>query len=564
VETVTILRDLVIAFAIAIVVVTVLRRIGVPAIAGFILAGALIGPNAFRLVTDVHRVEVLAEIGVVLLLFGIGLELSVSHVRKLWRLVVFGGSLQVGATTLATCGVALLFGLPVGTAVFLGFVVAVSSTAIVLRGLRLRGELDAPHGRLTLGILIFQDLCVIPMILAIPVLAGAGGSSWIVLIEILQAIGGIVVVMVVSRLAVTRLLDLVARTRQRDLFVLSVFVICLGTAWVLSWVGLPLALGAFLAGLVVAGSAYRHQALSDLIPFREVLTSLFFVSVGMFIDPLVLTQNVGPVLGVLAAIVFGKFILVSIVGAIMRLPTPVTVLSATALAQVGEFSFVLLSVARGTGLLESMPFEVLSMAIILSMLVTPIAMASGRHVAAGVGKIKVLTTRLEVRSTDEIPEAFEKMRGHVIVAGYGVAGKELAYSLEDLGVYYVIVDLNPENVSDAIQHVVPAYFGDVTSPEVLEHLGADRARELVIVINDPGASERAIRAARQIAPELFILVRTQFVADIEDLLAAGADEVVASELEASAEITARVLARHRVSKEAIDPQLERIRHRTDE
>jgi CPA2 family monovalent cation:H+ antiporter-2 len=402
------------------------------------------------------------------------------------------------------------------------------------------------------------------MILAIPILSGAGELDWGILIELGRSIGVLAIVLFVSRLVVTRLLDLVARTRQRDLFVLSVFVICLGTAWILSRVGLPLALGAFLAGLVVAGSAYRHQALSDLIPFREVLTSLFFVSVGMFIDPLVLARNVGPVLSLLAAIVLGKFVVVSVVGTIMRLPTRVTILSATALAQVGEFSFVLLSVARQTDLLDTMPTEVLSMAIILSMLITPIAIASGRHVAAGVGKIKVLTRLLEVRSTDEMPDAFEKMRGHVIVAGYGVAGKELAYSLEDLGFPYVVVDLNPENVRDAIQHVVPAYFGDITSPEVLEYLGAERARELVIAVNDPDASKRAIRAARQIAPELFILVRTQYVVDVADLLAAGANEVVASELEASAEITSRVLARHRVAKEAIDPQLERIRHRTDE
>ena len=563
-ETITILRDLVVVFAVAVVVVALLRRIGVPAIAGFILAGALIGPNAFGLIKDVHRVEVLAEIGVVLLLFGIGLELSISHVRKLWRLVVFGGALQVGVAILAVSAVALGFGLPVGAAIFLGCVVAVSSTAIVLRGLRLRGEIDAPHGRLTLGILIFQDLCVIPMILAIPILAGAAGMDWGILIEIGQALGVLIAVLFVSRLLVTRILDLVARTRQRDLFVLSVFVICLGTAWVLSWVGLPLALGAFLAGIVVAGSGYRHQALSDLIPFREVLTSLFFVSVGMFINPLVFMRELGPVMSLLAAIVFGKFLVMAAVGTMLRLPTRVTVLSATALAQVGEFSFVLLSVARKTELVNQVPIEVLSLSIILSMLITPIAIASGRHVAAGVGKIRVLTNRLEVRTTEDLPAAFEKVEGHVIVAGYGVAGKELSYSLEDLGVPYVVVDLNPDNVRDAIQQLAPAYFGDVTSVEVIEQLGVERARELVIAVNDPSASERAIRAARQIAADVYILVRTQFVVDVEGLVAAGADEVVVSELEASAEITSRVLARHRVAKDAIDPQLDRIRHRTEE
>jgi CPA2 family monovalent cation:H+ antiporter-2 len=528
------------------------------------LAGALIGPNALGLVKDVHRVEVLAEVGVVLLLFGIGLELSLDRMRRLWRIVVFGGTLQVGVTIAAVSGIALLLGLPLGSAVFLGCVIAVSSTAIVLRGLRIRGEIDAPHGRLTLGILVFQDLCVVPMILIIPILAGTSGPSVENLLPIAKAIGVLVVVLIASRFVSARVLDVIARTRQRDLFVLSVFVICLGTAWVLSRVGMPLALGAFLAGLVVAGSEYRHQALSDLIPFREVLTSLFFVTVGMFLDPLLLGRSIGPIVSLLVAIVLGKFLIVGVVAALMQLPIRAAVLAATALAQVGEFSFVLMSTARGSGLLEDTFMGSLSMAVILSMLVTPIAIAAGPHVAAGVGRLRVLTRLLEVRSAEETPEEFHTMSGHVIVAGYGLTGQELARSLEDLGMLYLIVDLNPENVRQAIQHVMPAYFGDITSPEVLEHLGAARARELAIAINDPGAAERAIKAARQTAPDLFILVRTPYAADIEGLLKAGANEVVSAEIEASAEFASRVLARHRVAVKDIKTQRSRIRQRIDD
>ena len=559
-----ILRDLVITFAVAVAAVALLRRIGVPTIAGFILAGVLVGPNALGLIKDVHSVETLAEVGVVLLLFGIGLELSPEKMKRLWRLVLLGGALQVGITIAAVTGIAMLFGFGAGGAVFLGFVIAVSSTAIVLGGLRMRGELEAPHGRLTLGILLFQDLCVVPMILAIPLLAGAAGPTREVLFDLGKAIGVLVLILVLSRLVVIRILDIIARTRQRDLFMLSVFVICLGTAWALSSVGMPLALGAFLAGLVVAGSGYRHQALSDVIPFREVLTSLFFVSVGMFIDLGVAAGSPGPVLSLLLAIIVGKFAIVWVVGGFMRLPSRVAVLAAASLAQVGEFSFVLLTAARGTGLVGERFTTELSTAVILSMLVTPFVIGVGPAVAAGVGKIPIVTRRLGVRSVEDLPPAFEDMKGHSIVAGFGLAGAELATSLEDLGVPYVVVDLNPENVRDAIQKLVPAYYGDVTSPEVLLHLGAARARELVIVVNDPDASARAIHAARRIAPDLYILVRTPYVADIPGLLEAGADDVVAAELESSAEVCARVLERHRVEPGTIGTQVQRIRERVDE
>ena len=557
------LRDLVIVFAAALVVVAILGRLRIPSVAGFIVAGALVGPNALGLIADVHRVETLAEIGVVLLLFGIGLELSLDRIRRLWRPIVFGGAIQVGVTILAVLGVAIAFGDRPGHAAFLGCVIAVSSTAIVLRGLSARGELDAPHGRLAVGILVFQDLCVVPMILALPFLAGTGGTATEALLTLGAAVGVLVGVMVAARLVVPALLGVASRTRQRDVFILAVALVCMGTAWAVSSAGVSVALGAFLAGLVVSGSQYRHQALADIIPLREVLASVFFVSVGMLLDVRAVGGQAVSIAGLLAAIVAGKFVLVFLTAAVMRLPLRVCVLTGAALCQVGEFSFILLRAAQGTGLVESSFESDLTVAVILSMLVTPFALALGPRIAAGAGRVGWLTRLLQVRIPAAEP-AGETLSDHVIIAGYGITGQELAQSLETTDTPYVVVDLNADNVRLAASDGVPVYFGDVTSIPVLERLGIADARELVVSINDPEASARAVQAARRCSRDLPIIVRTFYVEDIGRLLASGATQVVAGEAEAAAEVASRVLRSIGAVPELVDTHLERIRARRSE
>ena len=534
------LQDLVVILSAAVVVVALLRRLQVPPIAGFIVAGTVVGPHALGLIQDVHQVEMLAELGVVLLLFSIGLELSLDRIRRLWRLVLLGGSLQVVATVLVVLGFSVLLGRDVRSGLVLGFVIAVSSTAIVLRGLSTRAEIETPHGRLALGILVFQDLCVVPMVLVIPVLGSTGGGGTNVWVPLLMAVAVVAGVLGAARLVVPRFLDMIARTRQRELFVLSVFLICLGTAWAVSSAGISLALGGFLAGLVVSGSRYREQAISDLVPLRDVLVSVFFVSIGMLLDVQDILQHLLPTLGLFVAIIVGKFIIVSLVASVLRLPLRVGILTAAALAQVGEFSFVLLLAAKGTGLLEESLATNLTVAIILSMLATPFWLALGPHVAAGLGRLNPLTRLLQVRTTEEMGET-KPLRNHVIIAGYGLTGRTLARALGQIGARYIIVDINTENVRDAIRLGEPACFGDVTSAEVLGHLGTADALELVIAINDPDATARATRAARREAPDLRITVRTTYDTDVERLKEAGATHIVAAETAAAGAITEHVI-----------------------
>lgn len=559
----TLLKDLVLILVVAVAVALALRRVGVPSIAGFIVAGILVGPRAIGLVDDTHDVELLAEIGVVLLLFSIGMELSLEKVRRLWKPILVGGSLQMGLTIGLAAWIATAFSLGWRQGIFIGFMVAVSSTAIVLRGLEYRGTIDAPHGRFALGVLVFQDLSVVPMMLAIPLLGQTGGAGWQPVIALGIAAAVIVGVLLLSKLLVPRLLHMVALAGQRDLFVLVVLLICVGTAWIVSLVGVSLALGAFLAGLVVAGSDYRSQALGDLIPFREVLASLFFVSVGMLLDPGVLVRSPIPVLGMLGGLLIAKFVIVAVVGLLIGLPLRVSLTTGMTLAHGGEFMFVLLNAAHGTGLVGGHIAAQLVAATILSMLVTPVLMHVSPRLATGISDMwlfRWIGRNRRAQDADRVSETNE-LRDHVIIAGYGVAGESLSEAMREQGLPYVIVDLNAETIKLLAMQGEPAFFGDVTNVEILEQLGIHHAKELVITINDPEAARRAVSSARDLAPNLPILVRVRYVGEVQALLDAGATHVVPSEYESTIEIISRVLTRHGVPGERVQSLIEAMHAR---
>jgi len=558
------LRDIVVILTLAVVIVALFHKMKLPSIAAFILAGIMAGPQGFGLVADLSRVEVLAEIGVALLLFGIGLELPLEKLRRLWKLVVVGGFLQVGLSILATFGVARFWGLPPRTAIFIGYLLALSSTAIVLRGLQQRSEVDAPHGRLILGILVFQDFCVVPMMLSLPLLAGADVSSGDLIAALLWSMVIIIGVLLVALVVVPRLLHVIAATRQRHLFILTVFLICLGTAWLITSSGASLAIGAFLAGLAVAGSEYRHQALADLISFREVFASLFFVSVGMMLSPLLILENTLPILALLTAIMVGKALIVFTVALLIRMPLRVAMLSAVALAQIGEFSFVLSYAAEGFGLLDNHVESNLLGAAILSMFFTPLAIAFGPHLAAQAGRLRGLSWLFRITAAEKMIKTDGPIGNHVIIGGYGFAGQELARALNSCNVPFVIVDLNMENVARAAAQGYRAFFGDVTSQEVLNYAGIRRAKELVLLINDPAAAEQAVKISRNLSADLYIAVRTNYLRDIGSLRAAGASEVISAEQEAAVEVTSTILNRYRLDAEKVGEVRLNIRGRTEE
>jgi len=553
---IAILSDLAVVFGAAIAIAVVIGPFRLPYETGFILAGCLIGPNVLALVKDIHRVEAMAELGVILLLFGIGMDLPLDRIKILWKPILLGGALQVSGTSLAVFGIVTVFGMPWQQASLIALMLAVSSTAVVVRCLEERSEIDAPHGRLALGILVFQDMCVVPMLLAIPFLSGKGAD----LAGGLTALGKGVAVMslavILSRKLVPAILGRVARTQRRDLFVLAVSFLCIGTAWLTSLVGMPLAAGAFISGLIVARSDFRHQALSDVIPFREVFASFFFVSIGMLLDPVGAFRAHGIILSGLAGILVLKFLVIFVVGVVLRLPLRVSILAAALLSQVGEFAFVLSRAGEAEGILSGALTGNLTSIVILSMLITPLIASFGPTIAAGAGRIGALTRFMDV---DTPAEQGALMHNHAIIAGYGVTGRSAAAALKTAGVPLVVLDLNPENVRTAQADGHLAYFGDVTSPTVLRAVGVHKARVLLVVVNDPDAAARAIRSARNLDPELTIIVRGRYLGTAPLLYEAGATSVISAELEASVEVTAHLLKMYGVPEDEVERQRETVR-----
>lgn len=540
--------DIVLVLAAALSVVLLLHRLRLPVIAGFLIAGALIGPSGLGLVTDTRRIEQLAEIGVVLLLFTIGLELPLTTLRRIARAVLVGGGLQVGLTGAVTVALALAWGESLERGVFLGFLVALSSTAIVLRGLSERDELAAPHGRFILGVLLFQDFCVVPMMLVVPMLAAGSTTFGSVVGALALAALVMVVTVVLARYCVPPVFARVARTGRRDLFLLAVLLVCAGIAWATAQVGLSLALGAFLAGIVMADSEYGHQALSDVLPLRDLFTSLFFVSLGMLLDMRLFVESPATVLLLFAALLVGKLIVVLLCGLVMRAPLRVVVLSGVALAQVGEFSFILASMGRELGLMSTRELSIFLDASVLTMLVTPLLLRAGPHLAAGARRISVLERLFGIRDVSRAPRP-ERLAGHVVVLGFGVGGRVLAESLRSADVAHVIVDLDADRVRAARARGEHATYGDATSPEVLEAAHVTRASHVAVLLNDPDATVRAVSAVRRIAPDVPITARARFLADVPRIHAAGATHTVAQEVEASLELVEHVLVAQRIDRE---------------
>ena len=551
------LGDLVVVLAAAILGVVLLHRVRLPAIAGLLLAGALVGPTGLGLIEDADAVERLAEIGVALLLFTIGLEFSLSGLRRIAWLVGVGGALQVGLTLLATVAVARWAGLEAERAVFLGFLVSLSSTAIVLRGLSEHGETDAPHGKLIVGVLLFQDLCVVPMMLVVPMLAEGRAHPGAILLALAEAAAVVVATVVLARFILPRAFRLVARTQRRDVFLLAALLVGAGIGWATSAAGLSLALGAFLAGLVLADSEYGHQALADVLPLRDLFTSVFFVSIGMLLDLDVLRAEWLAVTLLASGLLFGKFVVASLAGLVLRLPLRVALLSGVALAQIGEFSFVLAGLGAELGLVGPRELAVFLDASVLTMLVTPLVSLAGPWLVAGAGKLGRVDEFFHAKPA--LPSARAERRGHTVVLGFGVGGELLARALEAAGLDYVLVDLDVERVRSARERGAPVTFGDVTRPEILELAGVREAAQVAVLVNDPQATLAAVRAIRRLSSRVPITVRARYLRDAPLLRTAGATRVVAQEVEASLHVTADVLERLERTPEQVEELLRRAR-----
>ena len=561
--TIPILYDLIVIFALSIVVLFVCLRIKIPVVVGFLLTGIVAGPHGFGLIEAVHEVEILAEMGVVLLLFSIGIEFSFKKLMEVKRPVLLGGSLQVVLTVLAVFFIMREhYGAGNGTSLFMGLVVSLSSTAIVLKILQDTAQIEALHGRLSLSVLIFQDLAVVPMMLVIPYLAGGAAQPqepvWLLGVKIL---GILALVVILTKWVVPTALFQIAKTRSRELFVMSILLICFGTAWLTNTLGLSLALGAFLAGLIISESEYSHQTLSNILPFRDTFTGLFFVSIGMLFDPMILISHPLNILLATLAIIILKGALVGLIAFILGYPLRTVVMAGLALAQVGEFSFILAVTGLKANLLPQEQYQFLLTVVVMTMGLTPFLITLAPKLADLIQKTPLpskLKEGLYLSSEMKIPQV-NHLTNHLIVVGYGLTGRNLVQSALAAGINHIVIEMNPQTVRMERQNGVPIFFGDAGQGTVLEHAGVEKARVMVIAIPDHASTRSIVSLARKMNPSLHIVARTRFINEMAPLKGLGADDVVPEEFETSVEIFTRVLTEYLVPKNEIERFTEKIR-----
>lgn len=550
------LQDLLVIFILAIVVLLACHRFKIPSLVGLLVTGIIAGPSGLGLVKAVHEVEVLAEIGVVLLLFVIGIDFSLKKLLQIKKAIFVGGVLQVVLTVLAVAGIAVWIGRPPAEAVFFGFLVSLSSTAIVLNLLREKAEVDSLHGRTSLGILIFQDLIIVPMILVTPMLAGKAGS-WQDFVLFLAKGGGIIaLVIVASRWLVPSLLFQITRTRSRELFLLSIAAICFGIAWLTAEAGLSLALGAFLAGLIISESEYGHQALGSVIPFRDVFASLFFVSIGMLLDfsffishPLAIFFFTGAILAI-------KIGVCSVAALALGLSLRTSLLVGLALGQIGEFSFVLSRVGLEYGFLVA-DYQYFLADAILTMALTPFILMLAPRLADFVSALP-LPARLLNDPLSSFAER-DALTDHLVIIGFGLNGRNVARAARLATIPYVAIETAPETVRAERAKGEPIFYGDATHGAVLEHANIGQARVVVVAIADPTAIRRITATIKALNPAVHLIVRSQYVQEMPALYELGANEVIPEEFETSIEIFARVLSKYLIPRDTVDKLVIQIR-----
>jgi CPA2 family monovalent cation:H+ antiporter-2 len=549
------LGDFLIVLAAAVVVLFASRPLKLPSVIGFLVTGMLIGPSGFNFITNREQIEIFAELGVVMLLFYIGLEFSLSQLRTIWRPLLVGGGLQVALTTLAVVLLLSFTDFSVNERIVLGFITALSSTAILMKLLIDRGQVDSPHGRVSLAISLFQDISIVPMILLIPVLAGEGKTSFL---EFLSRFGfGVLLVILVyitARRLMPGVLHAIAQTRLREAFLMGSLLICLLMAFITFSFGFSYALGAFIAGLIISESEYSHEVVAEIVSFRDLFTSLFFISIGMLFDiDFVLSRPVS-LLGISIALFLLKATIIAGVVVFVRYSIRTAIISAVGLANIGEFSFVLAQVGLTAGILNQELFQYFLSASVLTMIASIPLLAGAPGLADRTQHL--LPARWGQLDRQELAKPLED---HVIIVGYGVNGQNLARVLKETGIPYIILEADGQKVRDLQKEGHRAAFGDATRKEILSHCHIEKARLIVLAISDPQATRTAVRLARSLNPRLHIIVRTRHLTEIDELVSLGANQVIPEEFETSIEIFTRVLEHYHIPRNVINAQIQIVR-----
>jgi CPA2 family monovalent cation:H+ antiporter-2 len=551
------LRDLVIIFGLAIISAFICHRIKIPPLIGLLFTGVLTGPHGLSLIHAEKEVEMMAEFGVILLLFSIGLEFSLRRLLKMKRLVIGGGSLQVFSAFILTFGLSLYFGREVSVSIFYGFLVALSSTAIVLKLLQEESKLDTAQGQVSVGVLLFQDIIVLPMMIMVPVLAGERSfDTASALIFAIKLVLLVALVLISARWIIPWTLFQVTRTRHRDLFLMTIFFLAFAIAWISSQAGLSLAMGAFIVGLLISESEYGHHAIESILPFKEIFMSFFFVSIGMLLNPIIFFQHFTPIILLTLIVLVIKLLAMAIANAGLRNPVTVLIRSSTLLAQIGEFSFILATVGLMHQLIQPLEYQYFLAVAILTMMLTPAFIAMGNKLAQ---RLQEHTESKWRGKKLPAPETLPEVSDHLVIVGFGINGRNVGRAARISNIPYLIIETNPETVLNEKQHGEPILYGDASFESVLRAAHLEHARILVITIADLPQSRKIINEARHINPAIYIIVRTRYVGEMGTLKTEGADEIIPEEFETSVEIFSRVLKKYLIPSNQIAAINEQIR-----
>ena len=537
------LQLVLILLATAVLAVVVFRLLRLPPMLGYLLAGIVIGPHALGWIPEAAETHHLAEFGVVFLMFSIGLEFSLPKLVTMKRIVFGFGTIQVCATILIVMVVTWMIGLDWRAGLALGGVLAMSSTAIVSKLLVERLELNSHHGRQIIGVLLFQDLAVVPLLIVIPALAHTVDSSGVdlgvtIIVALLKAGMVLALILFFGQRLMRPWFHLVARQKSSELFVLNVLFITLGLAWLTGIAGLSLALGAFLAGMLISETEYRHHVEDDIKPFRDILLGLFFVTIGMLLDIQAVIQNFMWVMLLLIALIVIKAILIAGLSHLFKADSSVAVRTGLSLAQGGEFGFVLLAQANTLGIVDNPTMQPVLAAIVLSMLAAPFIIEHGENMARRFSSAEWMNRAMQLTTIAAQTMAEEQ---HVILCGYGRSGQNLSRLLEKESISFIALDLDPQRIRDAAAAGESVVYGDASRNEVLIAAGLMRAKLLVISYADTISALKILRHVQTLRPELPVVVRTLDDTDIDLLKEAGAAEVVAEIMEGSIMLASHAL-----------------------
>jgi CPA2 family monovalent cation:H+ antiporter-2 len=548
----SLLADMAIVLVSALIGGLIARRLKLPVIVGYLLVGIAIGPYGLHLVHDVGDVETLATIGVVLLMFTLGMEFSLKTLRQIGTIATFGGIIQIGATTGLGFGLGWLLHWPLRESLLFGFFIAMSSTIIVLKTLIERGELGTTHGRVMIGILLVQDLSVVPIMIILHSMGSdveTFSTTWIW--DLLKVISFIVVILVLGFWVLPRFMKRVAEGRSRELFLLTVVCVALGAGFGAYYVGLSIALGAFLAGLMVSESQYAHQARAEIGPLRDIFATLFFVSLGMLADPSFIWSNPGEVGAVVGAILVGKFLIVSVITWAFGYAPKTALFAGGGLFQIGEFSFILAAVALEVGIISDHIYSLTLAAAGITMLLTPFGMGLVSVIYHRLIQRKRLAGLLTARVDPVAPEERKQLSGHVVICGYGRTAQNLGRVLERRKFPYLVIDIDPRSLESLRAQGIPCIYGDAAILDILAQAQLERARVMVVTFPDPIATRLAVANARTINPRLNIVARVHREEDTEALRELAVAEMVRPELEAGLEIIRHTLHRFGLTTQEI-------------